>query len=211
MAVFVATAVPFTYRVPVVPDSVAARCVHSFSGSAAGAPDAAVAVPAHRDGEPGSGPADTVRKCRPSRRCRSRTPAPRWRSRPDRPAGDREVGRARPRRPAGRRTRRAAPPNCSALPNLPGSRGMSAGATHWAGVAGSMNARFLISSRRASPTPPPHARKGYTSNLARRAVRAPVLQAGLRISARDAGSSRAAAATPVQTSWYRWISAGCSR
>ena len=38
------------------------------------------------------------------------------------------------------------PPNCSALPNLPGTRGMSAGATHWAGVAGSMNARFLISS-----------------------------------------------------------------
>ena len=50
--------------------------------------------------------------------------------------------------PAGRATYSAGlpPPNCSALPNLPGTRGMSAGATHWAGVAGSMNARFLISS-----------------------------------------------------------------
>jgi hypothetical protein len=37
MAVLVSTATPFTYRVPVAPDSVTARCVHSFSASGPGA------------------------------------------------------------------------------------------------------------------------------------------------------------------------------
>ena len=37
MAVLAATAAPFTYRVPVAPDSVTARCVHSFGGSGCGA------------------------------------------------------------------------------------------------------------------------------------------------------------------------------
>ena len=40
-----------------------------------------------------------------------------------------------------------------ALPNLPGTRGRSPGATHMAGVAGSMNARFRISSAYRPPTP----------------------------------------------------------
>ena len=37
MEVLVSTAAPFTYRVPVLPDSVTARCVHPFSGSGPGA------------------------------------------------------------------------------------------------------------------------------------------------------------------------------
>ena len=60
-----------------------------------------------------------------------------------------------PAMPVGRATYWAGlpPPNCSALPNLPGTRGMSAGATHWTGVAGSMNARLRISSAYSPPTP----------------------------------------------------------
>ena len=37
MALLVATAAPFTYKVPVLPDNVTARCVHWFSGSGPGA------------------------------------------------------------------------------------------------------------------------------------------------------------------------------
>ena len=62
IAVFVATAVPFTYRVPVVPDSVTARCVHSFSGSAAGASSrCSLPFPLTVMANRGVAPADTVR------------------------------------------------------------------------------------------------------------------------------------------------------
>jgi hypothetical protein len=37
MALLVATAAPFMYKVPVLPDNVTARCVHWFSGIGPGA------------------------------------------------------------------------------------------------------------------------------------------------------------------------------
>ena len=62
IVVFVATAAPFTYSVPVVPASVTARCVHSFTGSGAGAfSRCSLPFPLTVMANLGVAPADTVR------------------------------------------------------------------------------------------------------------------------------------------------------